>query len=249
MIGAGSGGSNLTSTVTAVSGSNVTVADNALTTVAGATISRISFNNLNSASSTLRVEAGDAVTITYGSTIFSTTVLSVVGTGNTLTQIKTSDVLPVGITTPFTVSVRKTYNNLLLPVSYDSYVNYSATNVTVNASVSINPLPKVSYGTVISGTVHIPYKALRTDLSGSLLDINNVSEQEGVLGEATDENPLALAVNLALANTVGRIRAVAISSNDLTGYLEALDLIENNRVYAIVPLTQSIDILSMFSNT
>lgn len=246
VAGAGAAAAALVSTIVSISGGNVTLADLAVTTAAGAAITRTSFNNLNSASSTLRVEAGDSVVITYGSTVVSTQVLSLTAVGNTVTAIKTTDVLPVGVTPPLTVSVRKSFNNLLLPVSYNAHTNYSLASVTVDGSVVINPLPAVTYGTVVSGNVHIPYKALRTDLGGSVLDINNVDEQVGVLGAATDENPLALGVELALANTTGRIKAVAVSSNDLSGYLQALDLMENNRVYALVPLTQSVDILSAF---
>lgn len=246
VAGAGAGASALVSTIVSISGGNVTLADLAGTTAAGAAITRTSFNNLNSASSTLRVEAGDHVVITYGSTVVSTQVLSLTAVGNTVTAIKTTDILPVGVTPPLTVSVRKAFNNLLLPLSYNAHTNYSLSNVTIDGSVLINPLPAVTYGTVVSGNVHIPYTALRTDLGGSVLDINNVDDQIGVLGAATDANPLALGVELALANTTGRIKAVAVSSNDLSGYLSALDLLENNKVYALVPLTQSIDILSAF---
>lgn len=244
VVGANTGSTNLTSVVTGVSGGSVTIQDNAVLSVTGTTISRTTFNNLNSASSTLRVEPGDAVSITYGSNIFSSTVLALTGTGNVLSGFTLSDVLPVGITAPFTVSVRKTYNNLVLPLTLNSYTNYSLANVGSEGSILINPLPKVSYGTVVSGNVHVAYRALRLDLVGTVLDINNVDEQVGVLGDATDESPVALAVNLALANTVGRIRAITVPSDDLTGYLSALDLAENSRLYAIVPLTQSIDILA-----
>ena len=244
LAGAGVGGANLTSTVVSVSGGNVTLADAASTVVVAGGLTRTSFNNLNPDSSTLRVEAGDSVVITYGAVVFNTTVLSTIGTGNVRTGINTSDVLPSSISGPFTLSVRKSFNNLLLPVSYNSYTNYSTTNVQTNGSISINPLPKVSYGLVVSGTVHIPYRALRTDLSGSILDINNVLDREGVLGEDTDLNPLGLAVNLALANTIGRIRAIAVASDDLSGYLAAFDMAENERVYCVVPLTQDIDILA-----
>jgi hypothetical protein len=245
VIGANTGGSDLTTTVTAVSvGTNTaTLADPGVVGVTAATVSRTSFNNLNANSSTLRVEAGDAVAITYGVTVFNTTVMSVTSTSNVVTSFKVSDDLPNGITTPFTVSVKKSYNNLVLPISYGGHTNYSITNVTTTGAVTILPLPVVSYGLVVSGTIHIPYKALRLDLGGSVLDINNVDDQVGVLGAASDDNPLALGVQLALANTTGRIRAVAVSSDDLAGYLEAWDLLESTKVYAIVPLTQSIDIL------
>jgi hypothetical protein len=246
VVGANTGGSNLTTTVTAVNvGSNTaTVTDACVVPVTAATVSRTSFNNLNSNSSTLRVEAGDTVNITYGSTVFNTTVLSLTGTGNTLTGFKTADLLPSGITVPFTVSVKKAYNNLVLPISYNSHTNYSLSNVTVDGSVTILPLPVVSYGLVVSGTIHIQYKALRLDLQGSVLDINNVDDQVAILGAATDENPLALAVELALANTIGRVRALTVSSDDLAGYLGALDQLESTKVYALVPLTQSVDILA-----
>lgn len=242
--GAAAGSGTLVSTITNISGTNVTIADNAGSTISSAAVTRTSFNNLNSASSTLRVEAGDSVVITYGSTIINTSVLSIVGTGNVVTGIKITDILPVGVSSTLNVSVRKAYNNLLLPEVLSAYTNYNDTNVTVNGSIVINPLPKVVYGTIVTGNVHIQYKALRTDLFGSVLDINNVADREGVLGDDTDENPLGLAVNLALANTVGRIRAIAIQSNDLSGYLAALDLAENTRLYCIVPLTQEIDILA-----
>lgn len=242
--GAGTGGATLLATVNAVAGTAVTLASNASTTVINASGSWNSFNNLNLNSSTLRAEAGDTVVITYGSSVVVTSVLSVSSTNNVVFSIQTADVLPTGITSPFTVSIQKNFNNLLLPKTHNSHTNYSDSNVTVNGSVDINPLPSVSYGVVVSGNVHIAYKALRIDLSASVLDINSVSDQQGVLGEATDENPLALGVNLALANTTGRIRAITIPSNDLSGYLAALDLAENNRLYAIVPLTQNVDILA-----
>jgi hypothetical protein len=244
VVGAGPSSSNLNTSVVSVSGTSVTIADNASTSISAATISRLSFNNLNSASSTLRVEPGDSVAITYGSTVFSTTVLTVTGSNSAVVGMTVTDILPAGAFSTFTLSVRKSYNNLLLPRIYNSYVNFDSSSVSANAMVTINPLPRVIYGTVVSGSIHIQYRALRLDLGQSVLDIDNVSDQIGVLGEATDENPLALAVNLALANTVGRIRAVTVPSNDLSGYLAALDLIESERVYCIVPLTQSIDILA-----
>lgn len=245
VAGAGPAAAALTSTILSISGTSVTLSDTASTSGSSLAITRTSFNNLNAASSTLRVESGDSVLISYGSSsTFVTTVLSVTGTNNVITAINTTDVLPVGVSVPLTLSVRKTYNNLVLPVTYSGHTNYSASNVTVDASIVINPLPVVSYGTIVTGSVHIAYKALRTDLFGSVLDIDNIEDQVGVLGEATDQNPLALGVNLALANTIGRIRAVAIQSNDLTGYVAGLELLENERVYALVPLTQDASILA-----
>jgi hypothetical protein len=98
-----------------------------------------------------------------------------------------------------------------------------------------------------SGTMHVSYRALRTDKVSTVLTISNTDERLSQVGEATDENPLGLGVNIALANTTSRIKAVSIESNDLTGYLQALDLIEEeDGAYALCPLTQDESILAVF---
>lgn len=248
VTGAGPAGGNLSTTIVSVVGSTVTMADNASVSVTDTSVNCTGFNNLNSVSATLRVEPGDSVVVTYGSTVVTTTVMAITISGGTnrVTGITTSDVLPVGAPGTVTVSVRKAYNNLLLPVSLNSHTNYSTASTGSAGTVQINPLPVVSYGTVVSGDIHLQYRALRLDLSATVLDINDVEDQEAVLGEATDLNPLALGVQLALANTTGRIRAIAVSSDDLAGYLAALDLAESVRMYALVPLTQDIAILGAF---
>jgi hypothetical protein len=244
VAGAGAAGAALTSSILSISGTAVTLADSASTLVASGAITRTSFNNLNPNSSTLRVETGDVAVVTYGSTVFNTSVLTTTGTGNTLTGITLADVLPVGITTPFTVSIRKTFNNLLLPLVYNTHTNYSLSNVTVDASVVINPLPVVSYGTVISGTIHLPYIALRTDLSGGLIEVNTNDDIVASVGAISDSNPLALGASIALANTVSRVLLLAVASNDSTGFTSALQFLEHESVYSITPLTQDVSILA-----
>lgn len=148
---------------------------------------------------------------------------------------------------PFsTVSVRKTYNNQLLaatrPISGGSQID--TTNVGTQGTVTVQANSEVAYGKVKSADVYIGYVALRADQSGTVLTINNIADAEGQFGDLTDANPLGLGVSIALANTVGRIRAVAVSSDDSTGYLDALNLIESERVYYIAPLTQDTAILA-----
>ena len=146
------------------------------------------------------------------------------------------------------VSVRKTYNNQLMPstrpisggASYDTSTTDTDGNVTINAN------SELSYGPVVSGDVYIGYKALRTDLANRILTINDVLDLEGQLGTIDDENPLALGCQIALANTTGRIRAIAISSNDMIGYQAALEAAEGERLYYMVPLTQDQSIHAIF---
>lgn len=243
VAGAGVAGANLSTYVLSVSGTSATLASNASTTVTGAAVTRASFNNTNPATASLRVEPGDQVVITYGSSTVSTTVLAVTGTASAVTGFTTTDVMPTGSSGAATVSIRKSYNNLTLPLSYNSNVNYSLANVTTDGTVALQPNPKVAYGTVVSGNVHLPYKALRTDLSSTVQEISSIDELTGVLGEATDANPLGLAVELALANTTTSIFALAVPTDDLAGYTSALQLIETLRMYCIVALTQDASIL------
>lgn len=99
----------------------------------------------------------------------------------------------------------------------------------------------------LSGTLHVSYRALRTDKVSTVLTISNTDERLSQIGEATDENPLGLGVNLALANTTSRVKAVSVETNDLTGYLQAMDLLEEeDGAYALCPLTQDESILAAF---
>lgn len=178
---------------------------------------------------------------TSGSVVkmFSTTVSAFVATGGVVSDVTVSDMLPSDVVAGLVaVSFRKTYNNQLV-----SSANYDSTTTSATGAITILPLPNLVYGTVISANVHAAYRAMRTDLSGVIQTITTVGDITGLFGIIDDRNPLALGVDLALANTVTQILAVAVPSDDLVGYQTALELIENSRVYTIVPLTQSVDVL------
>lgn len=246
VAGAGTAGTNLTSAVVAVGATTLTLADMAETAVLNAVITKGIVSNTNSVTSTRRAEAGDVVVIKYGSSVFTTSVLSASSATGTLVTLTLADILPSDITATFTVSVRKQYNNLLLPATFSGSTNYDTSAVGATGTLTIRPQPAVGYGQVISGEVHIDYRALRTDLVGTIQEISSIDEQVGVLGAATDKNPLGLAVEIALANTTGRILALTVGSDDLSGYVSAMQTAENARVYALVPLTQDQSIAAAF---
>lgn len=144
-----------------------------------------------------------------------------------------------------TVSIRKLFNNQLLPITNPiGGTNYSAASAATAGEITINPNPYLVYGRVVSGDVHIAYRALRQDLSGSVGEIINPDDLEGVLGEVSDENPLALGVQIALANTTTSVNFIAIESDDDAGYIDGLDLAEGQRLYALAPLTQSESVIA-----
>lgn len=95
-------------------------------------------------------------------------------------------------------------------------------------------------------SLNIGYRALRTDLSETVVDVN-VDTLVSLLGEVSVENPLSLAVQVALSNTTGIIKALSLESNDYSGYLAALDILESDpTVYALVPLTQELAVHQVF---
>lgn len=253
ITGAGANDTDLTTTIKTITDStHFIVADNCKVGTAGATglaLTRIGFQNLNSNSSTLRVEPGDIVGVTAGSgAVFYSTVLSLTSVNNVVSNIFMADNLPTAFTngSNFTTIFRKTHNNLLLPITYNSVTNYDISNVTVTNDVQIQVNPQVSYGIIRSGEVHLQYRAMREDLQQRLIEVNTPDDIVATFGLISDQNPIALALELALANTTGRIMAITVATNDLAGYLSALDLAASNRLYTLVPLTQDIAILETF---
>lgn len=97
-------------------------------------------------------------------------------------------------------------------------------------------------------SVHVGYVAQRVDTVGTILEVNGPTDLKGVLGEVNENNPLALGVSIALANTITSVRALAVESVDMVGFSQALDLLESERLYFLIPLTQDISILQSFAN-
>lgn len=146
------------------------------------------------------------------------------------------------------VYVEKGFNDQLLPLNkpISSGTNYNLDDLGAESEFTINAGAELIYGRVVSADVHVGYRALRKDLSGSVLEIADINDLRGVLGEPTENNPLSLGVQIALANTVTSVRAIAVPSDDLIGFQIALELAENNRLYAMTPLTQDNAIIATF---
>lgn len=222
----------------------LTIDFTSVATVTGVSITKNPIINLNTVSATLKIEAGDTAVITYGPVeapkTFSSTVSEIVEVDGIVVQLNLSDIMPEDLTdAQVAVQILKLYNNQLLASS-----NYDESTTGATGQITVLPKPKLPYGTIVTADVHVQYRALRTDLIGAIQTIADPNDIEGTLGFINDRNPLALGVQLAMANTTGEISAVAIDSEDLQGYLQGLDMVENSRIYAIVPLTTSIDVIT-----
>lgn len=101
---------------------------------------------------------------------------------------------------------------------------------------------------VVAGKISPSYRALRQDLYSTIISVGTTAERESLLGEATSDNPLSLAVDIALQNTTKSVFAMSLKKDGATfEWSRALEMLEGHRdSYAIVPLTQDEAVLAEF---
>lgn len=127
-------------------------------------------------------------------------------------------------------------------------VDISAKSPTFSLNNLTTEINKVKC-TIEEATLYVGYKSLRQDLS-SLMTINTVDEIEGKLGKISPQNPLAYGVMVALSNTTTSVYCIGVDSDDLVGYTAVKDKLENvDPLYSMVPLTMSVEVLTMFKNS
>lgn len=255
-------------TVVAASGTSMTIATAPGSAITSATITQLPLN-FNPLTNTLRVQNGNTVVISHSGAILQTSSIQSISTtaGGGLTGLNAS-VTEITLNDTYTgtsenvlVTVIQTFNDVLIPLSNPLPQYPSLTNYTVVPSTSITPVEvqinadiSTAYGPIAgistypsTGTnVYIAYRALRTDLANQVLTFSDLAGMIGALGSPNTENPLSLAVSVALSNTAGNISAIAVGSDDSIGHSEALTASEAARLYFLVPLTRDPSILALY---
>ena len=228
---------------------------NTFTYAVAATLAASSVNGTAAAGTNMTgIVTGAKVIVQGAATGGADLIATVTGVASQVATLDTAAAVTVGaakvivLNRTLSVSVRKTYNNQQLAATkpLSGGAAFDTTNAGTQGTVTINATPEVVYGAVVSADVFFGYTALRTDQSNRVLTIEDALDLQGQLGTIDDTNPLALGVSIALANTTGRVRAIAISSDDLVGYLAALEYAEGERLYYLAPLTQDLSILTAF---
>lgn len=194
---------------------------------------------------------GDKVVIEYNDgapQVIETFITAV----NSDTQVRLADQLPELALVTATAKVYKLYTYKQVASSQFTTTNIGNEEVNLLFTATpfvgspAHPAGYPNYG-FLSATVHVGYSALRQDTTSTVLTIDNQNSRESLLGEADENNPLSLAVDIALRNTVSSVKALAVASNDSTGYSAALDILQGEeRAYYLVPLTQSEAIIAQF---
>lgn len=129
-------------------------------------------------------------------------------------------------------------------ISYDEVSPLEASSDPLLAGYTMWPEESVeSTGDPLS--LYVGYSAKRSDLSGRVLTIDNVTDLVSQLGDISSSNPLAYGVSLALANSGGTaIHAIAIDPrlSERDGHTQASELAQAQRIHQLVPLTQELSI-------
>jgi len=89
-----------------------------------------------------------------------------------------------------------------------------------------------------NGDILISYRARRQDKVGLLLEYEDVTQVDEDLGPIQPDNPLAYGLSKALGATDRTVFGVMVKDQDsLVEHQKALDFLEGEEVYAMVPLT------------
>lgn len=170
------------------------------------------------------VAVGDIAAVTSGGVTYRATVLNV----NSASMLTLDRDIP--FSTPATFVIERKSADATLP---GSAVTVTADDVTVLTGVQLASLP------VLRAQVHVSFKAVRQLTANRLTNINLAAEIEAKLMAISVDNPLALGVQVAKANSVSSILAMGIEEDSPIGWLTALDFLQNEPVHCIVLLTQN----------
>ena len=202
--------------------------------------------------------SGDGLTL--GNTYYVAVTAATKGSANI---IRLADSLPSTVAFATSLKVEFFLTNSSVEIPATGYPVFgseawtlSAGNdaVTVNSSIQIldptwvddsdDQVPLV----VSTANVFIEYQALVRGLSNQLTTFTSPAGVNAVLGQVVPDNTLAYGVYKALLNSAGHpVYAVAVESDDLEGYIQALEATEGEvKGYYMVPLTNDEQVIQLF---
>ncbi|MCZ6674222.1 MAG: hypothetical protein O7C75_14930, partial [Verrucomicrobia bacterium] len=97
-----------------------------------------------------------------------------------------------------------------------------------------------------TGTILISWDGVRIDNVDKLVTMQTTDDLLAKLGPAVPENPLAFAAFWALQNTDTTVVATAVAADSVLNWSQALDFLETEEVYALIPLTQDLATQQLF---
>jgi len=190
-----------------------------------------------------KVLPGDRIILTDGS---SNTIVRTVYTVDAVAQLHFTEDIPL---TGWVVGacewrIERQLDDQVVDASfYDVNGNAIDINGSITLAVTGQGAKVISYA-----KVYIQYISLRTDLQ-ELATTTTTDQITANIGRLDARNPLAVGVFVALQNTTSLVQSVAVATDDLPGYTAvANDIASRTDVYAIIPLTTDVSVLSMWNS-
>lgn len=136
-----------------------------------------------------------------------------------------------------------------------SYYAVAGNQITIKTLANgVQTLYEGSSWTVNYAQMYVGYREHRTDLQDVQV-INSVDTIETTLGRIDERNPLAVGVQVAMANTSTPVQAFGVLTDDLAGHQSARDRMSSRSdIYCIVPVTDAltmsswVNVIAMWKN-
>jgi hypothetical protein len=131
---------------------------------------------------------------------------------------------------------------------------FTADSAAVTLGASIDVVIGAASFQIMSGTVKASYRALRNDLSGSVVEYSRLSDVQAQFGvdQITPANPLAFGLSMMLQNTTTPVNGLGLDgaavSNEVLSFQNAADVLALTEMYAIVPLSQNPVVAQLFKS-
>ena len=202
---------------------------------------------------------GSATGLTLGNKYYVSVTASTKGKASV---IRLADSLPssVSYSTSLTVDFFLSKSIVEIPaVGYPVFSDEAWTLSNDKKTVTLNSAAQILDSTwvddagdqipldVFSANVFIEYKALVRNLSNQLTTFTDPASVNAILGQVVPDNTLAYGVYKSVLNSAGHtVYAVAVESDDLEGYIQALEATEGEvKGYYIVPLTNDEQVINL----
>lgn len=191
---------------------------------------------------TAGIKVGDDVKLESATNvIYNYKVLEVVN-ANTLRVNKNIEY--VANETGISIDISRFVNDKVIADTHYA-VDISLNQLTLNIGVTITEDGGLK--PLLSGKLYMSYRALDVTHANLAADINETDDITDKLGIISgDDNPLAMGAFVTFNNAQKKIFALALESDDLTGWGKAVDEVKRRGYYAKAILSQDPAIISLF---
>jgi hypothetical protein len=151
---------------------------------------------------------------------------------------------PVDLERPDSIIAVDTSDHIVLTIPSTNSLTFSPSIAAQGGKVEYEVIRRGSS----NGEILISYTARRKDLLGILLEFDSVTTLDDQLGPIVPGNPLAYGISKCLGATDKIVFAMMVENQDnLVDHQKALDVLEGEEVYMMVPLTSNAAIHQVYA--